>query len=109
MTLTERSKVFLSMVIASNNVIHVGRALRASFPSVGFSESAAIAIAPQDALTKRAPVGRETTTSIRTGPLRHSAFTALDVVTKGPRPCMRTGVRICRHVSYADYGPEAAL
>ena len=95
----EGSKVGLSMVITSNNVIHVGRVFRATFTCVGVQVSAAKCIAPQDALTYATPVSRETTPSIRTGPLRHSAITARDVVTRTPRPCLRV----------ERYGPEAAF
>ena len=83
----EGSEVGLAMVITSNNVIHVGRILRAPLTLV-VNESAAKGVAPQDALSECCPVGRETTSPIRTGPLRHSAVTALNVVTERPRPCM---------------------
>jgi hypothetical protein len=66
------------MVITGSNMIHVGRGLDATH-SVIVPEAASKAIAPQDALTDSIPVGRETGTSIRTGPLRHSAIPALDV------------------------------
>jgi len=75
------------MVITSNNVIHVGRVLRAALATVRVEPGASVTVAPQDALAYATPVSRETTSPIRTGPLRHSAVTASTWITKRPRPC----------------------
>lgn len=75
------------MVITRRNVIHVGRNLSAAH-SILVVECAPVLVAPQDALSEHTPVSRETLPSIRTGPLGHAQITALNVVTKGPRPCL---------------------
>lgn len=54
----ERGQVGLSMVITGQNVVHVGRRLRATNATF-VTGGAAVAIAAQDALSEGVPVSRE--------------------------------------------------
>lgn len=78
----QSTKVGLSMVVTSNNVVHVGSGLRATLTGIEMPGGAAVAVSSQDTLADLVPVRGKAISPIGVHPLGHRAYHCLTDVEK---------------------------